>query len=80
MAYPAMTPIVLRIQELREAEGWSQSELARRSGVPQTAISRLEAGKVGVVNLAHLEKLAAVFGVKPAYLIGEVSEKGKRGR
>ena len=75
MAFPLVTPIVLRIQELREAEGWSQSELARRSGVPQPAISRLERGSVGVVNLVHLEKLAAVFEVKPAYLIGEASDR-----
>jgi transcriptional regulator with XRE-family HTH domain len=72
MAHPAMTPIVVRIQELREAEGWSQAELARRSGVPQSAISRLESGSVGVVNLGHLEKLAAVFKVKPSYLIVQV--------
>lgn len=73
-----MTPISLRIQELREAKGWSQSQLARESGVPQSTISRLEAGEVGVVNLAHLEKLANAFGVNAALLI-EHSERGKRG-
>jgi transcriptional regulator with XRE-family HTH domain len=73
-----MTPISLRIQQLREAKGWSQSELSRQSGVPQTTISRLEAGKIGVVNLAHLEKLANAFGVNAAVMI-EHSERGKRG-
>ena len=53
----------------------------RWRGVPQSAISQLESGKIGVMNLAHLEKLAAVFGVKPAYLITDVpaDRRGKRG-
>jgi transcriptional regulator with XRE-family HTH domain len=75
-----MSPISLRIQQLRESKGWSQSELARQSGVPQTTISRLEAGKIGVVNLAHLEKLADAFGVNAAVLIEHTpGGKGKRG-
>jgi transcriptional regulator with XRE-family HTH domain len=34
-----------RLRGLREARGWSQSELARRSGIVRPAISNYEAGK-----------------------------------
>lgn len=72
-----VTPISLRLQELREAKGWSQAHLARVSGVPQSTISRLEAGETGVVNLKHLERLATALGVNAALLIDHI-EKGRR--
>ncbi|MEU9187566.1 helix-turn-helix transcriptional regulator [Streptomyces sp. NPDC048484] len=34
-----------RLRGLRVARGWSQSELARRSGIVRPAISNYEAGK-----------------------------------
>ncbi|CAL9594785.1 hypothetical protein SUDANB21_05311 [Streptomyces sp. enrichment culture] len=34
-----------RLRGLRQARGWSQSELARRSGIVRPAISKYEAGK-----------------------------------
>ncbi|MET7902050.1 helix-turn-helix transcriptional regulator [Streptomyces sp. NPDC005355] len=34
-----------RLRGLRQAHGWSQSELARRSGIVRPAISSYEAGK-----------------------------------
>jgi transcriptional regulator with XRE-family HTH domain len=64
-----MTPVSLRIQELRESKGWSQAELARKSGVPQPTISRLESGKSRALNLKHLEKLARALGVNAAVLV-----------
>lgn len=36
----------LRLQEEREARGWSQAELCRRTGIHPTTLSRLEGGKV----------------------------------
>ena len=64
-----MTPISLRLRELREARGLSQARLAKLSGVPQPTISRLEAGRLGTVNLKNLEKLARVLGVNAVLLI-----------
>lgn len=66
-----MTPIELRIKELREVKGWSQAELARRSGVPQPTISRLEASQTDSGNLSNLEKLAQALSVPAALLIEE---------
>ena len=66
-----MTPISVRIRELREVKGWSQAELGRRSGVSQSIISRLERGTVESVHLASLEKLADTLGCDPGYLIAK---------
>lgn len=73
-----MTPIQLQLQQLREARGWSQSDLARRSGVPQTTISRLERGESGTLNLAHLERLADALGVNASALILHVPKAPRR--
>ena len=64
-----MTPISVRIEEVRKVKGWSQAELARRSGVSQSTISRLEAGSTPSIYLANLERLAAVLEVDPGYLL-----------
>ena len=69
-----MTPIMLRIEELRTARNWSQAELARRSGIPQATISRIEARKTAGISFETLEKLARGLGCDPGYLI---VKKGK---
>ena len=74
----ALAPIHIRLQEMREAKGWSQAELARRSGVPQPTISRIEASESGSISLANLERLADALGVNAALLIVH-EPKGKRG-
>ncbi len=64
-----MTPILLRIRELRRARGWTQTELARRAGIRQATVSRLEGNAVSSVNLGVIEKLAAALEVDPGYLL-----------
>jgi transcriptional regulator with XRE-family HTH domain len=64
-----MTPIVLRVRELREAKGWSQRELARRAEVQQPTLSAIENGRTKGIDFETLEKLARVFEVDPGYLI-----------
>ncbi len=64
-----MTPIEVRIQELREVKGWSQAELARQSGVGQSTISRIEARETKGVDFETLERLAQALGCDPAFLI-----------
>ena len=59
-----MTPIVLRLRHFRERAGLSQYRLARLAEVPQSTISRLEAGKTPAIDLRKLERLADVLGVK----------------
>lgn len=47
----------MRVRELREAAGLSQSELARRTGTRQPNIARLEAGG-GIPKLDTLQRMA----------------------
>src|SRR5262245_11842177 len=45
------------VRELRDLRGWSQSELARHSGMTQPAVARFESGGT-VPTLPVLERLA----------------------
>ena len=69
-----MTPIEIQIKELRDLKSWSQAELARRSGVGQSTVSRIEAGETSGISLGIVEKLASALGCDPGYLI---VKKGK---
>lgn len=53
----------------REARGWSQVELAERSGVSHSGINSIEKDK-GSPTMATLRKLADALGVDVAQLIG----------
>ncbi|MGH3803293.1 MAG: helix-turn-helix transcriptional regulator [Pseudonocardiaceae bacterium] len=51
------------VRALREARGWSQTELARLAGMTQSAMARFEAGGT-VQTLQVLERIAAAFQMK----------------
>jgi transcriptional regulator with XRE-family HTH domain len=53
------------IKELQLKAGWTQEQLAAESGLPQSHISRLEAGKHSP-SRATLEKIAKALGVDVA--------------
>jgi transcriptional regulator with XRE-family HTH domain len=50
------------VRELRERRDWSQTQLAKASGMTQSAVARFEAGGT-VPTLAVLERLAAALDV-----------------
>lgn len=58
------------LKTLRETRGWTQAELCRRSGVPQTTISATERS-VHAPTLDTLDDLAKAFGVLPWILLFE---------
>lgn len=64
-----MTPLRLRVRELRQAKGWSQEELANRAGATQGQISNLETGKTQRWDLPVLDRIAKALGVHTADLI-----------
>ena len=45
------------VRELREAKGWSQTQLAREAGMTQPAVARFEAGGT-IPTLPVLQRLA----------------------
>jgi DNA-binding transcriptional regulator YiaG len=55
------------IRKCREKLKITQEELAERSGLPQSHISRLEAGKHAPTRVT-IERLADAMGVKPSQL------------
>ncbi len=64
-----MSPIELRLRELRERRGWSQAELGRRAGVSASTVNRAERGETRTLSLGNLEKLAQALGVQPGSLL-----------
>ena len=64
-----MSPIYLRVKELREAKGWTQVDLSERSGVRRPTISAIENQQTSGVDFDVLERLADALGVDPALLI-----------
>lgn len=64
-----MTPIGLRLRELRTAKGWTQGQLAQGAGVTRATVNRLENGRPKSIDFEVLEKLASALGVNAAVLI-----------
>lgn len=55
-----------RLRAIREANGLSQRELARRAGVTNSSISMIEQGQVSP-SISSLEKILAVFPLSLGY-------------
>ena len=58
--------VMIRIERLVKAKGWTQAEAARRLGVTQPRISRLLKGKWEDFSLDMLLTLATRAGLKPS--------------
>lgn len=72
LLFDRMSPIRLRVRELRNKRGWTQQQLAERAGVRRATISELESGRVPErVKLATLEKIARALGVPTLKLLRE---------
>lgn len=56
------------IAMLRELKGWTQEQLARKSGIAATNLSRLENGHLDL-GKQRAVALAKAFGVHPATLM-----------
>ena len=72
--------LVLRIREWRERRGMTQAELARRVGVRQATISRLETEESRRIELDVLDRLAQALQCEPGDLLERVPSRRKRGR
>lgn len=63
-----------RIILLREKNGWSQAEFARRTKINKSVMNRIESGERAIRD-QELLTFAKVFGVSTDYLLGLSSEK-----
>ncbi len=66
-----------RLRECRERAFLTQADLAKKSGVAETTINRIENGRHGA-RISTARKLASALGVTPQELIAAPeSEQGK---
>ncbi len=70
---PEPGPLGRNIARLRQERGWPQSELARRSGVSQGFVSRLESGDSMQTLVGVAAALARALGVTVDDLLREES-------
>ena len=56
------------IKMLRDLKGWTQEELAKRSGISATNLSLLENERVDI-GKRRAEQLAKAFGIHPAIIM-----------
>lgn len=67
-----------RLAAVRRGRGWTQDELANRSGINRTYISGLENGERNI-GLLNLVRLAAALGVPPDELLRWDGDHGGAG-
>jgi putative transcriptional regulator len=73
--------LILTIRKWRERRGMTQAELARRVGVRQATISRLETEDSRRIELDVLDALARALRCEPGELLERVpSARGSRGK
>lgn len=58
------------IKELRAQHAMTQRDLADAWGKSQTIVSQIESGERSLSRIAEVKRLAKVFGVPPAILLG----------
>jgi transcriptional regulator with XRE-family HTH domain len=64
-----MVPALTRLHDIRTRAALSQRDLAKRSGVAQSTIVRLEQGEPNVRPIT-IRKLARALKVRPVELMG----------
>lgn len=72
----SVTPIKLRVKELREAKRWTQQRLADEAGVSRITVIRIESDDNKRIDYEVLEKLSDALGVNAAALIDH-DQRGK---
>ena len=65
-----MKDILAAITSYREARGWSEYQLAERSGLPQSTISSWYRKNI-IPTIPSLEKICAAFGITLSQLFAE---------
>jgi len=68
---PADARLATRLAELRTEHGWSLGELAERSGVSRSTLSRAERGEISP-TASMLNRLCSVYGRTMSQLLSEV--------
>ena len=70
-----MTPVRVRVKELREGRGWTQVYLCDRANITVATLSRIENGHTKGIDFETLDALATALEVHPAALIEKRDER-----
>jgi putative transcriptional regulator len=73
-----MTPLRVRLKQLRETRDLSQQALAELAGLTQATVSNLETGRATRVDLKTLDRLCAALDVEPGELLERDTKKRKK--
>lgn len=68
IGYDFYCDIAEQVVSARESKGWTQEELAKKSGLPRSRVSSIEGVKVRI-TLKDVEALAKTLDVSPNWLI-----------
>ena len=63
-----------RVKSLREMRGFSQSQLAKQTGIKQPTLSRLEGGIAKEMRSDAVARLASALGVTSDFLLGKTDK------
>jgi putative transcriptional regulator len=73
-----VTPLSLRLKEVRLAKGLSQKALADAAGIRRASVSDIEKGKTKGIDFDTLDRLATALGVNAAALIDHQPAKPRK--
>jgi XRE family aerobic/anaerobic benzoate catabolism transcriptional regulator len=65
---PLLSALARRVRRLRDERAWTRGELARRSGLSERFLARVEAGD-GNISVRRLESLARALDTTPDQLV-----------
>lgn len=78
----SQSTVRLRVRELRESAGMTQTELGERAGIRRATVADIEAGRTQGIDFKTLARLADALDVNASYLIvherDTKASKGKR--
>lgn len=58
----------MKVEQIRSALGWTQDDLAKKTGLSRGSIANLETGKQRIL-LADVERFASAFNTSPKQLL-----------
>ncbi len=64
-----MSPVEIRLMEVRVAAGMTQAKLSKKTGIDQGDISRMENGKTGGIRLDILDRLCRALKCQPGDIL-----------
>lgn len=76
MRDPGPTSVDARLAELRDERGWSLDDLATRTGISRSTLSRLERAEISP-TAAPLGRLCTAYGRTMPRLLAEVESGGE---